>query len=58
MPDHIHEDYPEFPLPEVTITPVEAPDGFSGPSSFIPQRLMSEYFVQHAVFGIEKKLKN
>lgn len=39
MPDHIDVDYPEFPLPEVTITPVEAPEGYSGFSnSFIPQK--------------------
>ena len=44
MPEHIDEDYPEFPLPEVTITPVEAPDGYSGPSSFIPQKINVRVF--------------
>lgn len=35
MPDHIKN---EPPLPEVTITPIESPPGFAGPSSFIPQK--------------------
>ncbi len=38
MPDHIDCENCNFPLPEVTITPVEAPDGYSGPSSFTPQK--------------------
>jgi len=33
MPDHIKKD---TPLPEVTITPIEPPNGITGPSSFIP----------------------
>ena len=35
MPEHIKN---EPPLPEVTITPIEPPKGYAGPSSFIPQK--------------------
>ena len=38
MPKHIDPDYPQFPLPEVTITPIEPPDTFSGPSTHISNK--------------------
>ena len=34
----------KFPLPEVTIAPVKAPDGYSGPSSFTPQKVNVRVF--------------
>ena len=41
IPEHFDD---KFPLPEVTITPVEAPDGITGPSAFTPQKVNVRVF--------------
>ena len=38
MPNHIDPEDPQYPLPEVTITPIEPPDGITGPSSHTPNK--------------------